>query len=236
LPLTPTFSMDKKVLKHLFELNLLFLNPQENCHWVDINEIGYLKINYYRASFEFAHDAKNLMQLAVKTKFKQKRSYLKEDIKFRQWCQDIQLAECENLLYDQITLEHLILNIDEKMLHLFQSSLTSYSVADMCRIIAKGAKTLDVALLNSSITKMQALSILYKSFESGLNKLRDGRWQRRTYKSDIFDPQSTISTVFFNYGLVIKDFGFNYTLDEMFSLHRAFPKLCVTAYNPLTGE
>jgi len=186
LPLTPTFSMDKKVLKHLFDLNLLFLDPQENYHWVDINKDGHLEINYYRASFEFAHDTESLRQLAVKTKSNQIQSYFIGDIKFQQWCQDIQLAECENHLFDQITLEHLILNVDAKMLYLFQSGLSSYSVADMCRIITKAAKTLDTALLNSSITKAQALTILYESIESGLNKLRDGRWQRQTYKRDIW--------------------------------------------------
>ncbi len=219
LPLTPTISMDKKILKHLFELNLLLLNPEENYHWVDINKDGHLEINYYRATFKLAHDAGSLMQLTMKVRSNQKQSRLIEDIKFRQWCQDIQLAECENHLFDQITLEHLILNVDEKMLYLFQSGLASYSVADMCRIITKAAKILDTALLNLSTTKIQALTVFYKSMESNLNKLRDGRWQRRTYKHDIFDPQSAISKVLFKYGLGIKDFGFNYTLNEMFDLN-----------------
>ena len=217
-PLSPLSTMDERILEHLFKTNVLLLNPLDSLNYANIAESGEIDINldYSQATFDFAYDVKEITNLTIKVKEKNPINDLIDNVTFKDWCENIQLAECISYLIERVRFNNLSPPLGEKMMSLLQSNLTTYSVAELCRIIWMAVESAFSYSNEPNITNKHASNSIYTILQSNIDKVANGIWQRKPFNREINLPESAISKVFFDDVFKIYDCGFKYTLNSLY--------------------
>lgn len=216
-PLSPLYTMDERILKHLFEANILLLNPLDSLDYVDITELGEIDINldYSKATFDFAYDAKDITNLRVKVKEQRIINDLIDNIAFRDWCENIQLAECLGYFIERARINGLSPPLGEKMMSLLIANLTTYSVTELISLIWMAVENASSYSNKPNITNKHASNSIYTILKSNIDKVSNGIWKRKKFNRDSNLPKSAITTVFFDDIFKMHDCGFRYRLDEL---------------------
>ncbi|MBP2280197.1 hypothetical protein H4W00_001010 [Psychrobacter sp. PL19] len=220
LPLSPFFLLDNETIKHLFNLNLLILAPDENYDFVTINQKQELDIDYNQAALYFTYRHEDLTKIMVNAKSKKNISALVANKEFESWCHQIQLGECLSYLITRSQLNNLAPTIGEKMVSLLSACLAKCSVSVMHYIIWKAVESAAAFVQKPNITKKHASNSIYGNIERVFGKINNGSWHHNNSYRDASHPQSAIAKVFFDYVFEIEDCGFKYTLDELFNPYR----------------
>lgn len=216
-PLSPLYTMDETIVKHLFKANILLLNLMDSLDYANIAESGDINISldYSQAIFDFAYDAKDITGLRVKVKEKKTVKELIDNVEFKDWCESIQLAECVSYLIERARVNGLTPPLGEKMISLLQASLTTYSVAELSRLIWIAVESASSYSNKPNITNRHASNSIYTILQSNIDKVSNGIWKRKVFSRDINLPESAIAKVFFDDVFKVHDGGFNYRLDEL---------------------
>lgn len=217
-PLSPLYTMDERILKHLFEANVLLLNPLESLDYANISESGEININldYSQATFEFAYDAKDITNLRVKVKEQKTINDLINSAAFRDWCENIQLAECLSYLIERSRVNGLAPPLGDKMMSLLQANHTTYSVAELCRMIWMAVESASSFSNKPNITTKHASNSIYTILQVNIDKVDNGIWQCKPFSREVDLPKSAISKVFFDDIFKMYDCGFKYILDALY--------------------
>lgn len=217
-PLSPLYTMDERILKHLFEANVLLLNPLESLDYANISESGEININldYSQATFDFAYDAKDITNLRVKVKEQKTINDLINNVAFKDWCENIQLAECMSYLIERSRINSLAPPLGDKMMSLLQANLMTYSVAKLCRIIWMAVESASSYSNKPNITIKHASNSIYTILQGNIDKVDNGIWQCKPFSREVNLPKSAISKVFFDDIFKMYDCGFKYMLDELY--------------------
>lgn len=217
-PLSPLYTMDERILKHLFEANVLLLNPLESLDYANISETDEIDINldYSQTTFDFAYDAKDITNLRVKVKEQKTINDLINNAAFRDWCENIQLAECLSYLIERSRINGLAPPLGDKMMSLLQANLTTYSVAELCRIIWMAVESASSYSNKPNITTKHASNSIYTILQGNINKVDNGIWQCKPFSREVDLPKSAISKVFFDNIFKMYDCGFKYILDALY--------------------
>lgn len=218
MPLSPLYTMDEKILEHLFKANILLLNPMESLDYANITESGEIDINldYSQATFDFAYDANDITSLRVEVKEQKTVNELIDNIVFKDWCENIQLAECVSYLIERARINGLTPPLGEKMMSLIQANLTTYSVAELISFIWMAVESASSYSNKPNISKKHASNSIYTILQSNIDKVSSGIWKRRTFNRDTNLPESAIAKVFFDDVFKVRDGAFKYRVDELF--------------------
>ena len=216
-PLSPLYTMDERILKHLFEANCLLLNSLDSLDFVDVTESGEIEVNldYSQATFDFAYDVKDIISLRVKVKEQKTINDLINDVVFRDWCENIQLAECISYLIERSRVNGLAPPLGDKILSLLQASLTTYSVAELISLIWMAVESASSYSNKPNITKKHASNSIYTILQSNIDKVSNRIWKRKTFNRDTNLSESAIAKVFFDDVFKVYDGGFKYRLDDL---------------------
>lgn len=216
-PLSPLHTMDEKILEHLFEANVLLLNPLDSLDYVDVTESGEIDINldYSQATFDFAYDAKDITNLRIKVKEQITINDLIDNVAFRDWCENIQLAECLSYLIERARTNGLTPSIGDKMMSLLQANLKNYSVAELCRLIWMAVESASSYSNKPNITNKHASNSIYTILQSNIDRVANGIWKRKPFSREFSLPESAIAKVFFDDIFKMHDCGFQYMLDDL---------------------
>lgn len=233
LPLSPFFILDKKILQHLFKLNLLILAPEENYDFVTVNQKKELEIDYHQATFEFTYGPEDLTKIMVSAKSRKNINALVCNKQFESWCQQIQLGECLSYLITRAKLNDLAPPIGDKLVGLFTSCLAECSVSVMHYIIWKAVESAAAFVQKPNITRKYASNSISGNIERVFGKITNGSWRHNNSYRDASHPQSAMAKVFFDYIFGIEDCGFNYTLNELFNPYRTLKALGQVSYSML---
>jgi len=217
-PLSPLRTMDERILEHLFEANVLLLNPLDSLDYVDVTELGEIDVDldYSQATFDFAYNAKDVTNLRVKVKERKTIDDLINNAAFRDWCENIQLAECLSYLIERSRINGLAPPLGDKMMSLLQANLMTYSVAELCRIIWMAVESASSYSNKLNITTKHASNSIYTILQGNIDKVDNGIWQCKPFSREVNLPKSAISKVFFDDIFKIYDCGFKYILDELY--------------------
>ena len=217
-PLSPLYTMDERILEHLFEANVLLLNPLESLDYVNISESGEISINldYSQATFDFAYDAKDITNLRVKVKEQKTINDLFNNAAFRDWCENIQLAECLSYLIEMSRINSLSPPLGDKMMSLLQANLTTYSVAELYRMIWMAVESASSYSNKPNVTTKHASNSIYTILRGNIDKVDNGIWQCKPFSREVNLPKSAISKVFFDDIFKMYDCGFKYMLDALY--------------------
>ena len=220
LALSPFFGLDEHILRHLFELNLLLLVPEENYEHVTVNDKRELEIDYHQVNFEFAYGTDDLTKVMVGAKSKKNISTLVANPQFESWCQQIQLGECLSYLITRSKLNDLAPPIGEKLVSLFRACVAECSVSVMHYIIYKAVESAAAYVQKPNITRKHASNSISGNIERVFGNISSGSWHPNKSFRDASHPQSAIAKIFFDYVFGIEDCGFKYTLDELLNPYR----------------
>ena len=217
IPLSPLYTMDEKILEHLFKANILLINPMDSLNYTSLTESGDIDINldYSQATFDFAYDIKDLTSLRMKVKEQKTINDLVNNLAYKDWCENIQLAECVSYLIERSAVNDLAPPLSEKMMSLLIANLTAYSVAELYSLIWMAVESASSYSNKPNITKKHASNSIYTILQSNIDKVSNGIWKRRTFNRDINLPKSAITTVFFDDIFKMYDCGYRYRLDEL---------------------
>ena len=217
-PLSPLSTMDERILKHLFKTNVLLLNPLDSLDYTNIAESGEIDINldYSQATFDFAYDAKDIIDLSIKVKDKKFINDLIDNVTFRDWCENIQLAECMSYLMERVRFNNLSPPLGGKIMSLLQSNLTTYSVAELCRLVWMAVESASSYSNKPKITNKHASNSIHTILQSNIDKVANGIWQCKPFNREVNLPESAMSKVFFDDIFKIHDCGFKYALDALY--------------------
>ena len=220
LALSPFFGLDEHILRHLFELNLLLLVPEDNYEHVTVNDKRELEIDYHQVNFDFAYSTDDLTKIVVSAKAKKNIRTLVANPHFESLCQKIQLGECLSYLITRAELNNLAPPIGEKLLSLFRVCLAECSVSVMHYIIYKAVENAAAFVQKPNITRKHASNSISGNIERVFSKISSGSWYPNKSYRDASHPQSAMAKVFFDYVFGIEDCGFHYTLDELFNPYK----------------
>ena len=216
-PLSPLYTMDETILKHLFKANILLLNPIDSLDYTNITKSGEVEINldYSQATFDFAYDANDITSLRVEVKDQKTVNELIDNVVYKDWCKNIQLAECVSYLIERARVNGLTPPLGEKMMSLIQANLTTYSVAEFYSLIWMAIESASSYSNKPNISKKRASNSIYTILQSNIDKVSNGIWKRRTFNRDTNLPKSAITKVFFDDVFKEYDSGFKCRLDEL---------------------
>ena len=233
LALSPFFGLDEHILRHLFELNLLLLIPEENYEYVTVNNKRELEIDYYHINFDFAYGTDDLTKIVVNARAKKNIRTLVANPNFESLCQKIQLGECLSYLITRAELNNLAPPIGEKLLSLFRVCLAECSVSVMHYIIYKAVESAAAYVQKPNITRKHASNSISGNIERVFGKISSGSWHTNKSYRDASHPQSAMAKMFFDYVFGIEDSGFHYTIDELFSPYKSQRALEQVSYTTL---
>lgn len=191
-PLSPLHTMDETILKHLFEANVLLLDPIDGLEYESI-----AGIDYSRATFDFAYDIRDITRLRTEVRGREVIGKLADNVVFKDWCESIQLAECVSYLIERAGVNKLEPPLGEKMLSLLQSSLYSCSVAEVTSLIWMSVESASSYSNKPNITKKRASNSIYTILQTNTDRVLNGIWKRKPFNRDINLPKSAIAKVFF---------------------------------------
>ena len=222
-PLSPLYTMDETILEHLFKANILLLNPMDSLDYANITESGEIDINldYSQATFDFAYDANDITSLRVEVKEQKTIDELIDNVVFKDWCENIQLAECVSYLIERARVNGLTPPLGEKMMSLLKASLTTYSVAELSRLIWMAVESASSYSNKPNITNRHASNSIYTILQGNIDKVSNGIWKREAFSRDTNLRESAIAKVFFDDVFKVHDGSFKYKLDELFESLRA---------------
>lgn len=217
-PLSPLYTMDERIIEHLFEANVLLLNPLESLDYIDVTESGEININldYSKATFDFAYDAKDITNLRIKVKEQKTINDVINNAMFRDWCGNIQLAECLSYLIERSRINGLAPSLGNKIMSLLQANLTTYSVAELCRMIWMAVESASSYSNKPNVTTKHASNSIYTILQGNIDKVDNGIWQCKPFNREVNLPRSAISKVFFDDIFKMYDCGFKYMLDALY--------------------
>ncbi len=221
LALSPFFGLDEHILRHLFELNLLLLVPEENYEYVTVNNKRELEIDYHHINFDFTYSTDDLTKIVVSARAKKNIRTLVANPNFESLCQKIQLGECLSYLITRAELNNLAPPIGEKLLSLFKVCLAECSVSVMHYIIYKAVESAAAFVQKPNITRKHASNSISGNIERVFGKISSGSWHTNKSYRDASHPQSAMAKMFFDYVFGVEDGGFHYTIDELFSPYRS---------------
>lgn len=221
--LSPLYTMDETILEHLFKANILLLNPMNSLDYANITESGVVDINldYSQATFDFAYDANDLTSLRVEVEEQKTINELIDNVVFKDWCENIQLAECVSYLIERSRVNGLTPPLGEKMMSLLKASLTTYSVAELRRLIWMATESASSYSNKPDITNRHASNSIYTILQGNIDKVSNGVWECKAFSRDSNLPESAISKVFFDDVFKVHDGSFKYRLNELFESLRA---------------
>lgn len=217
-PLSPLYTMDETILEHLFKTNILLLNPMDSLDYADITESGEIDLNldYSQATFDFAYGVNDITSLRVEVKEQKTINELIDNVVFKDWCENIQLAECVSYLIERARVNGLTAPLGEKMMSLLKASLTTYSVTELISLIWMAVESASSYSNKPNITNKHASNSIYTILQSNIDKVSNGVWKRKTFNRDTNLRESAIAKVFFDDVFKVHDGSFKYRLDELF--------------------
>lgn len=223
--LSPLYTMDEKILEHLFKINALLLKPKESSDYTTITDSGEIDINldYYQTTFDLAYDLQDIVNLRIKVNDAQTINELTNSTVFRNWCENIQLAECVSYLIERSRINGLIPPLGEKMLSLLQAHLMTYSVAELSRLIWMAVESASSYSNKPYITIKHASNAIYTILQDNIDKVSTGIWKRKVFNRDTTLPESAIAKVFFSHIFKIHDCSFRYRLSELIASVKTEP-------------
>ncbi len=219
--LSPLYTMDERILEHLFKANILLLNPLDSLDYANITESGEININldYSQVTFDFAYDARDITSLRIKVKEQKIINDLINNFAFKDWCESIQIAECIRYLIERSRINGLAPPLGDKMMSLLQATLTTYSVAELYSLIWMAVESASSYSNKPNITNKHASNSIYTILQSNTDKVSNGIWKRRIFNRDNDLPQSAIAKVFFDDVFKKYDCGFRYKLNTLYDEH-----------------
>lgn len=218
-PLSPLYTMDERILEHLFKANILLLNPMDSLNYASITETGKIDINldYSQAIFDFSYDTNDITSLRVTVKEQKTINDVINNLAFKDWCENIQLAECLSYLIERARINSLAPPLGDKMMSLLQANLTTYSVAELYSLIWMAVESASSYSNKPNITNKHASNSVYTILQSNIDKVSSGIWKRKTFNRDTNLPKSAITKVFFDDVFKTSDCGFRSRLDELYN-------------------
>lgn len=215
--------MDEKILERLFKANILLLDPIDSLDYSNITESGEIDIHldYSQATFDFAYDTNDITSLRVEVKEQKTIDELIDNVVFKDWRENIQLAECVSYLIERARVNGLTPPLGEKMMSLLKASLTTYSVTELISLIWMAVESASSYSNKPNITNKHASNSIYTILQSNIDKVSNGVWKRKRFNRDTNLRESAIAKVFFDDVFKVYDGSFKYKLDELFESLRA---------------
>lgn len=236
IPLSPSYRLDAEILKKLCEKNLLLFNTQDAHHYVEADENGEIKIDFFQMNFDFAYNDDQLYQIVIDSRSKEFKDRLIASPDYKEQCKRIQLEECIKYLNKRSILNDLSPSIGEKMESLLSICLSNYSVSEVYYIIWGAVESASSYRNKPNITRVHASNSIYKIIQSRFDSLTTHTLQSKRYNRDSKHPKSAIEKVFFDRVYGIEDCGFKCTVNELLMPFETRKLLNHSSYSNLMSQ
>ena len=216
IPLSPSYSLDAKILDRLMRKNLLLVNIENSYDYVHANEDCLLQFDLFKMTFDFAYSPDQLQKLIIDSKDDLSKKKLIHNPEYKEWCQDIQLEECVSYLtYCSNNNNNLAPIVGAKMASLLNTYLLNYSVSEICCIIWEGVERASSYCNKPNIDKMRASNSIYGNIQKMYEKIDNQLIENKKCSRDDTHPKSVLTRTFFDEIHGIEDCGFRHTVDDL---------------------
>ena len=213
--LSPSCSLDTKILDRLMRKNLLLVNIENSYGYVHANEDCLLQFDLFKMTFDFAYSPDQLQKLIIDSKDDASKKKLIHNPEYKEWCQDIQLEECVSYLTYCSKNNNLAPIIDAKMASLLNTCLLDYSVSEISCIIWEGVERASSYCNKPGIDKKRASESVYSNIQGMYEKIDSHSIENKKYSRDDAHPKSVPTKTFFDEIHGIEDCGFRHTVDDL---------------------
>ena len=217
MPLSPYWTLDVSILKHLSGRNILVLSDGPTLYRMDPDT---LDIDYRNALFDIPYSPDELIELSVGSKAHKNVASLVTDDEFVLWCRNIQILECFSYLSEKCESKNLITPSGNKITELLDDCLDKLAVSMVYYIIYKAVESASAFAQKPRITKQHASNSILGNMERVFINIVSGSWAGHESYRPKNKPQSAMCRLFFDCVFGIDDCGFNNTTDKLFSLHQ----------------
>ena len=215
IPLSPSYSLDAKILDRLMRKNLLLVNIENSYDYVHANEDCLLQFDLFKMTFDFAYSPDQLQKLIIDSKEDVSKKKLIHNPEYKEWCQDIQLEECVSYLTYCSKNNNLAPIVGAKMASLLNTCLLDHSVSEIYYMIWKGVERASSYCNKPSIDKMRASDSIYGNIQKMYEKIDNQLIENKKYSRDDTHPKSVLTRTFFDEIHGIEDCGFRHTVDDL---------------------
>lgn len=213
--LSPSYSLDTKILDRLMRKNLLLVNIENSYDYVHANEDCLLQFDLFKMTFDFAYSPDQLQKLIIDSKYDSSKKRLIHNFEYKECCQDIQLEECVSYLTYCSKNNNLAPIIDAKMASLLNTCLLNYSVSEIYYMIWEGVERASSYCNKPNIDKMRASNSIYGNIQKMYEKIDNQLIENKKYSRDDTHPKSVLTRTFFDEIHGIEDCGFRHTVDDL---------------------
>lgn len=230
-PLSPSYSLDTKILDHLMRKNLLLVNIENSYDYVHANEDCLLQFNLFKMTFDFAYSPDQLQKLIIDSKYDASKKKLTHNREYKEWCQDIQLEECVSYLAYCSKNNNLAPIVGAKMASLLNTCLLDHSVSDIYCIIWEGVERASSYCNKLGIDKKRVSESVYTNIQKMYEKIDNQLIENKKHSRDDTYPKSVLTRMFFDEIHGIEDCGFKHTINDLLKQLQPYKNI-LTIYYP----
>ena len=213
--LSPSYSLDTKILERLMRKNLLLVNIENSYEYVHANEDCLLQFDLFKMTFDFAYSPDQLQKLIIDSKDDTSKNKLIHNPEYKEWCQDIQLEKCVSYLIYCSKNNNLVPIVGAKMASLLNTCLLHYCVSEIYYMIWEGIERASSYCNKPNIDKMRASDSIYGNIQKIYEKIDNQLIENKKYSRDDTHPKSVLTRIFFDEIHGIEDCGFRHTVDDL---------------------
>lgn len=231
--LSPSYSLDTKILDRLMRKNLLLVNIEDSYDYVHANEDCLLQFDLSKMTFDFAYSPDQLQKLIIESKDDASKKKLIHNLEYKEWCQDIQLEECVSYLTDCSKSNNLAPIVGAKMASLLNTCLLDHPVSDIYRVILEGVERAVSYCNKQGVGKKRASESVYSNIQKMYEKIDNHLIENKKYSRDDTHPKSVLTRTFFDEIHGIEGCGLRYTVDDLLKQLQPYKNISTIYYPQL---
>lgn len=213
--LSPSRALDVEILRHLCQKNLLLFNTEEAHHHIEFDDENNLEVDFFHMNFDFAYSKEQLHRLVAESKEEKLRLALVKNPEYQEWGRNIQISECMRYLKKRCLMNGLPTIDNENMESLLGMCLLKYSISKVYYLIWGAVESASSYSNKPNITKRHASNTIYGNIQKRYDDVSDQKLECRKFNRDSRLFQTTVEKTFFDRVYLVKDCGFNYTMDDL---------------------
>lgn len=231
--LSPSYSLDTKILERLMRKNLLLVNIEDSYDYVHANEDCLLQFDLSKMTFDFAYSPDQLQKLIIESKDDASKKKLIHNLEYKEWCQDIQLEECVSYLTDCSESNNLAPIVGAKMASLLNTCLLDHPVNDIYRVILEGVERAASYCNKQGVGKKRASESVYSNIQKMYEKIDSHLIENKKYSRDDTHPKSVLTRTFFDEVYGIEGCWLRYTVDDLLKQLQPYKNISTIYYPQL---
>lgn len=213
--LSPSRALDVEILRYLCQKSLLLFNIEEAHHHIEFDDENNLEVDFFHMNFDFAYSNEQLHKLVNDTKEEKFKLALVKSPEYQEWGLNIQISECMRYL-EKLCVMHGLPTINSKnMESLLSTCLSKYSVSEVYYLIWGAVKNASSYSNEPYITKKHASNAIYGNIQRRYEDVSEYNHKCGKYNRNSRFFQTTVEKVLFDRVYLVKDCGFNYTMDDL---------------------